>query len=335
MAVGDRFRGGGTRGIARFLADHQNCDSGFDVRREDEAGGGRLRITCLGCGQTIDYRAAEAGELAAAGLPVGPNGDAAAPVEPMAPVPQPPSMAPPPGARRIPEGLSRRPPPAGPDPYRRGVPGWIPVLLIGALIAGGLAMIAIGLTRSDSEQDGSNAATPAETQPAPAERGGAGSNQQAEPAPAAPPESDTGGESPAAAAPLDNRTFLGRFAIGVPAGWDAGRNGDAVVLTAPGGVAAVRVVSQQGEFPAGALAEGAESFLASEHPDARVGGPDRVRLAGRPATRVRATYPGGTDTAYALSANGFSYLISVRVERGASADVSTQAEASVRSFEPR
>jgi hypothetical protein len=338
MAVGDRFRSGGTRGIARFLADHQHCDSGFDVRREDEAGGGRLRITCLGCGQTIDYRAAEAGELAAAGLPLGPNGEAPPPPEPMAPVSQPPPAVPPPGARRIPEGLSRRPPPAGPDPYRRGIPGWIPVLLIGILIAGGLAMIAIGLTREDSDQTGSNAATPpAGTQPAPADEGRGGSNQQAQPAPATPQEGGDaeGGESPAPGGTLDKRTFLGRFEIGVPAGWDAGRNGDAVVLTAPGGVAAVRVVSQQGEFPDSSLAEGAESFLASEHPDGRIGSSDRVRLAGRPATRVRATYPGGTDTAYALSAGGFSYLISVRIERGASADVSAQAEAALQSFRPR
>ncbi len=65
MAPGERFQSGGARGIARFLSDHQNCNAGFDVRREDGAGTGRLSITCKGCRQAITYKAAEAGELAA------------------------------------------------------------------------------------------------------------------------------------------------------------------------------------------------------------------------------------------------------------------------------
>jgi hypothetical protein len=69
MALGERFRSGGARGIARFLSDHQDCNAGFDVRREDSAGTGRLSITCKGCHQAITYKAAEAGEW-----PPGPAG---------------------------------------------------------------------------------------------------------------------------------------------------------------------------------------------------------------------------------------------------------------------
>ena len=334
MALGERFRGSGTRGIARFLAEHQHCDAGFDVRREDEPGSGRLRITCLGCGQTIAYRAAEAGELAAAGVDLGaPNGDVPASVEPVAPPPQPAAVAPPPGVRPV-GGLTRRPQPISPAPYRRGIPGWIPVLLIGALIIGGLVMIVIGLTRSDSEQAGSGPATPAESKPAP---GGGKSEQPAQPAEQAPaPQEGEGGtEAPAGGAvALDKRTFLDRFEIGVPAGWEAGSSGENVVLKAPGGVAAVSIVTQQGEFPDSALTQGARSFLTTEHAGADLGSAERVRLGGRPATSIRATYPGGVDTAYALSAGGVSYLISNRSDRGASAEISAQADAAVQSFKP-
>src|SRR5688572_23437309 len=159
MALGERFRGGGTRGIARFLADHQHCDAGFDVRREDEPGSGRLRITCLGCGDTVAYRAAEAGEMAATGIDIATNGEGRAPVRVPPARPAPPARAPAPPAE--PAGQAATPPPRDPEtgrdapgqpPVRQGpdtrlsrLPGWVPAALIGALIAGGLAMVVIGL----------------------------------------------------------------------------------------------------------------------------------------------------------------------------------------------
>ena len=69
MALGERFRSGGARGIAQFLAEHQHCDAGFDVRRDEAPGSGKLTITCQGCGQTVSYNAAEVGEIGAFDLP--------------------------------------------------------------------------------------------------------------------------------------------------------------------------------------------------------------------------------------------------------------------------
>src|SRR3954453_4909404 len=54
---------GRTTAISRFLAEHQDHDAGFDVGREKGSGTGRLRLVCLGCGETIEYRAGEAAEI--------------------------------------------------------------------------------------------------------------------------------------------------------------------------------------------------------------------------------------------------------------------------------
>ncbi len=161
MAIGERFRSGGAHGIARFLAEHQRCNAGFDVRRDDQLGSGKLSITCEGCGGSVEYRAAEAGELAAGGPQTGPvpaNGAPVAPVAappppvessapappaPVAPVAPPapvePSAAPPsnwgappsqapPTARPVgTPGLpaGRKPPQARPRSHRKGgVSGW-------------------------------------------------------------------------------------------------------------------------------------------------------------------------------------------------------------------
>ena len=62
MALGERFRGTGSGRVAPFLAAHQDCDVGFDVTRERGPVSGRLKITCLGCGQEVEYRASEAAD---------------------------------------------------------------------------------------------------------------------------------------------------------------------------------------------------------------------------------------------------------------------------------
>jgi hypothetical protein len=65
VELGERFRSDATRQISRFLDHHQGCDAGFDVRRQGEPGHGQFAITCLGCGQTVEYRAAHLGDLVA------------------------------------------------------------------------------------------------------------------------------------------------------------------------------------------------------------------------------------------------------------------------------
>jgi hypothetical protein len=232
MAIGERFRSGGAHGIARFLAEHQGCSSGFDVRRDR---GGKLSITCEGCGASVEYQAAEAGELAAGGPQARPmaNGAAAA-QEPQAyppqayppqaypgqaypqqapPPPPPPwnqsAQAPPPPPAARPAGMPTqlyRPRPSTEKPRGRVVPGWLSVGIIAALILGGLTMIGIGLTKEDEEQPADTppaGQTPAQNKPARGQkqqqnqqqqnRPGAGPNQQQQNQPAAGQQQQPGG----------------------------------------------------------------------------------------------------------------------------------------------
>src|SRR5829696_3820067 len=57
--------GSRTSAISRFLAEHQDHDAGFDVGREAGSGTGRLRVVCLGCGASVEYRAADVESVAA------------------------------------------------------------------------------------------------------------------------------------------------------------------------------------------------------------------------------------------------------------------------------
>jgi hypothetical protein len=316
MAMGERFRSGGARGIARFLADHQHCDAGFDVRR-DETGTGRLRITCLGCGATVDYRAAEAGELAA-GPPVqtAENGEPEGSAEPVARAAPPPVPAPP-------RSESGRPAPLA-KPRRSRIPRWVSAALIGALIIGGLVMVAIGVLRDDGEQAGT-ATQPEVTQPE------AAPPQSAPPESTAPENDQPGTE----AAQLKRRRFADRFTIGIPPGWDRGVEGGAVVIIAPGATAELNVFFESGGRPARQLARSARSFLSQRHGQGQVGKTRPVPVGARRGLQVRITYPAGEEIAVVVSAKGFSYLVLRRVDRGASADIGRQADAALASFRPR
>lgn len=364
MALGERFKGGGARGIARFLAEHQECDAGFDVRREDEPGSGKLRITCLGCGATVAYRAAEAGNFGSSIADVtAANGSSHAlgsaavgtvePVEPAAaakpapsvpgkPVGEGPSTAPRSPSRsgsalRVGRGGSgparlggpgSPPPPAAPRAGSR-LPGWAPTALIALLIAAGLAMIVAGLLRDDGEEPSTS--TPAATQPAPAA-------EPATPPPATPPPAAgaEAGEPPSPAPELRRRAFAGRFAIGVPAGWDSGGSAaEGFSFEPQGSSAAVHVFFEDGDRPLGELADLAAIYLAEGHAGASIGAPERVRFAGGPAARVLSRYEGGEEVAYVLSRGGFSYLVLRRVDRGASPAIGAEADAASASFRPR
>jgi hypothetical protein len=300
MALGERFRSGGARGIARFLSDHQHCDVGFDVRREAGPGTGQLSITCKGCGESIAYKAAEAGELAAGPQVV--NGETDVPE---------PAPAEPPSSTE--EGL-RRARRARRRTRGRGLTGLLPVIVIGILIAAGLVLIAIGVLRSgdDSDQGGPTAITPPEAS-APAE--------------SAPP---AGQQAPGVS--LSRRDFENRFAIGVPAGWRASRGFSAIVIASPDGAAGIRVFLEPGGEPVGRLAAGAAGFLADDHSGAQIGDPQPLRLGPQRALTVTATYDDGEEVAAVLSWGGYRYLILRRVDGDASPEVSAQADAALRSF---
>ena len=196
----------------------------------------------------------------------------------------------------------------------------MPRTLIGVLIAAGLALIVIGLIRSGD--DGGESTAPVTSEP------------QTVPAPVAEPEPEP--ETPAPVqedeVALDTQAFEGRFEIGVPAGWERGREDGGVTIEADGGDTQIKVFFEEGERSNGELARAAAGFLADEYRGAQVGAPRGIRLGGYRASRVRATYRGGEAVAVVLSADGFAFLIVEEVERGASAQTEQEADAAVESF---
>ena len=122
MTVGERFRGegepqgGSARGIADFLSHHQQCNAGFDVQRDADAARGRLSIACRGCGQRVEYKAAEAGQMAAAVLPQPGNGADPAHATPPPQAPPDPQQGPPPPPAAAPYPPAPPTPPYAPPP---------------------------------------------------------------------------------------------------------------------------------------------------------------------------------------------------------------------------
>jgi hypothetical protein len=320
MALGERFRGTGSSGVADFLAEHQACDAGFDVTRDEGPGSGQLKIACKGCGKTVEYRAAEAAEMAS-GPPLD-NGEAP-PVRPAPSATPPPSPEP---VSQAPGPVSPQEPPSGP---RLRLPSRLANLLIAVVIVGGLGLIVAGLLRSDDDSDSPGSAASGD----PAQEA-----RPAEPEPTVPPEEPVAEAPPsesAAAPALRRRAFFDRFAIGVPRGWRASTPGGNLVLVAPGGAARVRVFSDSPATDPSRLAGPTADFLAEEHPGASVSKPERIRFGDGPAVQVRAVYEGGEEVAAVVSAGGFSFLVTYSQRDGVEDAVVAQGEASYASFRPR
>jgi hypothetical protein len=308
MDVGERFRGGGGHAIARFLAEHQECDAGFDVHRQSGPAGGVLSVTCKGCGQSVAYRVAEVGEFAAAGLEaidVGTGREARVG-----------------RAESRPAATPDRPRPRG--ARKRVLPVWLPRALIAAGIAAvGLALVP--LLDSDKGDQEAPAGEQANTATAPV--------TSAPVAPAPPAVQEDGGAPPPVR--LSRRRTPGVFGIGVAPGWESETtSGGNLTLTAPGDMAQVSVFFEFGEREMGDFTEGASEFLDDRHPDGRVGPPRPFRVGPLSARRIIASYPGGTEVAVVLSAGGYAYLLLKQVDHGAPERISRQADAQLTSFRP-
>ena len=225
------------------------------------------------------------------------------------------------------------------------------MLLIAALILGGLTMIAIGLTKDDEEQPAVTppaGQTPAQKKPGgpkPQQKQQQQTQQQKQPAAGQRQQQPGGGQSQppasggaaqgAGTAALNRRTFQDRFSIGVPVGWESGKKEGAIALTARGATAGILVFFQRGETPLPELARGTRGFLAERHAGAQIGGPKPARIGSQRGLRIVATYRGGEEVAVVLSAKGYSHVILRRVDRGASPDLEQQAEAALASYRPR
>ena len=305
MAPGERFKGGGAPSIAQFLAEHEACDAGFNVERSDQAGSGRVRISCEGCGKSTGYRMAEAGDMAAAGSVIPPSTAG----KPYAAV----KAADFEQARRTAERPSK------PSARRRiGVPLAVLGICAAALVVGA------GVLGSDDDEPAPDPdpAPSAAVEPDPA---------PVKPEPQAPPKKLT-----VNGVELERRTFADVFSIGVPAGWEAVDSDDEKAeIEAPGSSAAVTVYFGPSDLSPIEFAGTSELFLEQRHDGAVVGPLYPAKFKGRAVARARISYDGGEEIATFFSRGGVSYLLLKRVEGNASRRQVREAEATLDSFTPR
>ncbi len=305
MAPGERFKGGGAPSIAQFLAEHEACDAGFNVERSDQAGSGRLRISCEGCGKSTGYRMAEAGDMDAAGSVIPP----ATAGKPYAAV----KAADFEQARRTAERPSK------PSARRRiGVPLAVLGICAAALVVGAAVL---GSDDDEPAPDPDPAPSAAvEPDPAPVK-----------PEPQAPPKKLT-----VNGVELERRTFADVFSIGVPAGWEAVDSDDEKAeIEAPDQSAAVTVYFGPSDLSPIEFADTSELFLEQRHDGAVVGPLYPAKFKGRAVARARISYDGGEEIATFFSRGGVSYLLLKRVEGNASRRQVREAEATLDSFTPR
>jgi len=307
------------RDVGRFLATHEECASDFEIGRVSGGSGGRLRLVCRGCGERAVYDIGEPGVLE------------------LIDEPRPAKRT----RRRITRAELERwlPAPAA-------LPWWIPSAYIVVVILVGVALISVGLVaRNDDDPvvlGGQGQQTPTATEPvftetsptpAPAvassEKNGGGKDKRGKDK-----DKDNGrkgGDKPADP-DLDNVTVLNRFVIGVPPGWLRGLSGGAVVFRSPSQEAELRVYLEPGDDGPRTLSRHAREYLESQHPSAKISAPRRIRLGGRPAVRIVASWDGGTERAALLSESGYSYLLLSRVDENAPRPVRTDAVAALYSF---
>jgi hypothetical protein len=298
MGASEGTGSGPASGIARFLAEHQGHEAGFDVGRESGAATGRLKVTCLECGKSVEYRAGEAAEQAERALAAGLEG-------------------------RVPR-IGSDPGPEGPAGGRRQTP--IPssayLVAIGVLVGVGLL---VGLL-SDS---GSNH-SPGSVQPS---RSTVATSTQPSTASAPPPAASARPQTTQQPR-LQVTTFASRFRIGIARGWQVGQKDTAITLVAPGSKAEVDVYYASVQRSLNDLASDASRFLKTRHPEGRVTAPHPERIGLLQGLRIKAVYRVGSESALVLVNSGFTYVLLQRVDHGASRRQVRQAKAQAESFSP-
>jgi hypothetical protein len=295
------------RGIATFLADHEDCGGGFDIQRREGSDGSIVRVICGGCGDAIEYPAAADTEV----LAEQPdfrivsqrilNRERRSPPKPSPHTALQPQAAP---AEPVAPGLR--------------LPAWLSIPLIIAMVGGGALLIVLGIAQnsgtSDSPPDtdtpgGSLSSVPLTTSSVPAKR------------------TET-------RIKLDRRRLAERVSIGIPPGWNAGVEGLAVTVAALNGRAEVQVYFEHGARPEDQLMREAREFLLQRHAGASVAAIGPTDLGGREVRRVRVVYQAGTESATVLVAGGYSYVILEQLSKPFSLDLRRTTDAVVTSFRP-
>lgn len=287
----------GTSAISRFLVEHQDHDAGFDVGREAGSGTGHLRVVCLGCGESVDYRTTETGPEVRARL-----GSQRSSRQGQERLPKQPA------AHSQAAGRSGRPP--------------LAAIAIGIVILG-LVLIGILLLAGGGSNDsmGTRSTTPTSapatvaTQPT---------------APATAPPAKPEPRPPR----LHAATYDDRFTIGVPGRWRSERRGAETVLLGPGGTPEIDIYYAINQRGMADLGRSAVRFLEDRHPAGHVTEPVPTSVADLRALRVQATYPDGSESALVLTSGAYAYLLVTRIARNDEPYRVRQATAARKSFRP-
>jgi hypothetical protein len=294
------------RGLSAFLADHEDCGKGFDIQRRDGSDGSIVQVVCGGCGKGFEYPAAAGLDLPAEQPSFG---NAAKGI-----------------LNRDRRSLPDRSPvldheseasPARGRPVR--LRGWISMVLIAALVGGGVLLIVLGITENSGTSDST---------PGAPDTPGASLSSVPLTTPSVPIKKKPPGIK------LDRRRYADRVSIGIPAGWNAGVEGLAVTIAPLNGRAQVQVYFEDGARPDDQLTQEARAFLLQRHAGARVAAIGPTDLRGREVRRVRVVYSAGTESATVLVAGGFSYLILEQLSKPFSPELKRTTDAVVASFRP-
>jgi hypothetical protein len=314
------------RGLSTFLADHEDCGQGFDIQRREGTDGSIVRVICGGCGEAIEYPAAADEELPAeqpafrsVSQRILNRDRRSTPKSPRVPDPRPAASPTTNDVRlRNDEVAAAGAPAAASGPAFRPLrlPSWLSIMLILALIGGGVLLIVLGIADNSGTSDSTPApageplsSVPLTTSSVPVKRADAGIK-------------------------LDRRQFAERVSIGIPPGWNAGVDGPAVTVAALNGRAEVQVYFEDGARPDDQLMQEARAFLLQRHAGAHIAAIGPTDLGGREVRRVRVVYSDGTETAVVLVAGGYSYLVLERLAKPFSADLRRTNDAVVASFRP-
>lgn len=114
----------------------------------------------------------------------------------------------------------------------------------------------------------------------------------------------------------EHREKLAGLTLSVPDGWERATSHLAVGFESGDGSNVTRIYAAR-HGPPKDFADQAGTLLAAEHPGAKLTIPRQTSVGGVPATRVRATYPGGQETAAVMAGRQFYYLVLQRLDQAA------------------
>ena len=198
------------------------------------------------------------------------------------------------------------------------VPGLLAIVGTGAALVVAAILLSSGLGGSD---DGSGRASSAAVRGTPTSSPTSGLRGR---------QAERGGNRPR----LDRHEVADRFSIALPTAWRSDVEVGALAATSRPGDAEIACYFEDGVRPRRELVRRTTAFLHQRHPGARISKPRSERLGGRPAERIVARYPRGSEAATMFVASGYTYLVLARIDRGASASTRRAADAIVDSVRP-